>query len=391
MSPPKLDALTRVLALRDKPSRIVVGLQSGTSADGIDAAVAELAGSGEATRANLLACATIPYPDDVRTALLDPTRLPAAVLCTLDFELGGLFADAARIAVERAGLAPGAIDLVGSHGQTICHQPRSAGGRGATLQIGEAAVIAERLGVPVVADFRVRDVAAGGEGAPLVPLIDSLLFRARGETRLLLNLGGIANVSVVPDTLAGVRAFDTGPGNMALDLVTRAASGGVEAYDADGRRAARGTIDHALARELLGRPFFALPPPRSTGREEFGAAFVAPLLARHAGREDDLLATLTYVTAAAVRDAARRHVEPTSTLSAVYASGGGVRNATLMGHLRSLFAPIPVDTTAALGVDPSAKEALAFAILANEFLFGNAGNVTGATGAPPRVLGKLIP
>jgi anhydro-N-acetylmuramic acid kinase len=302
--------------------------------------------------------------------------------------LGESFADAAIAVATAAGVALADVDLIGSHGQTAVHHPRSSGRVGATLQIGEAAVIAERTGCPVVSDFRVRDVAAGGEGAPLVPLADYLLFRAPGRRRAMQNIGGIANVTLVGDQLATLVAFDNAPGNMPLDTVARAASDGVEAFDRDGIRAARGKIDAPLLAELHRHPFLAQPPPKSTGREDFGREFVYPLLTRFGDRKDDLLATLTRFSAEAI---ARSYREALPALpDEVYISGGGALNPTLMRHLVELLAPIPVQSLAALGVDPEAKEAIAFAVLANQTLFGAAGNVPAVTGAAgPRVLGKL--
>jgi anhydro-N-acetylmuramic acid kinase len=246
--------------------------------------------------------------------------------------------------------------------------------------------------VPVICDFRVRDVAAGGEGAPLVPLVDYLLFRAGGRVRALQNIGGIANVTVVPDRREGVFAFDTGPGNMCLDAVAAVASGGAERYDAGGVRAARGRVDAALLAELHAHPFFAQAPPRSSGREMFGSGFTAGLIDRFRARLDDLLATLTRFTAESIRRAYREHVEPRTPVDEVLVSGGGVHNPVLMAHLTDLFAPVPVRSTADVGVDPDAKEAIAFAVLANETLYGAPGNVPAATGAAgARVLGKIVP
>jgi anhydro-N-acetylmuramic acid kinase len=283
------------------------------------------------------------------------------------------------------------VDLIGSHGQTARHHPRAAdaGGRAATLQLAEPAVIAERTGVPVVADFRPRDVAAGGEGAPLVPLVDWLLFRRVGATRACLNLGGIANVTVVTERADSVRAFDLGPANMPMDAVVQAWTGGAETFDRDGARAAAGRVDPGLVAELMRHPYLGLPPPKSTGREAFGDVFVAPLLRHYAGREADLLASLTRFVAESVAAGIRQWVpEP---IEEVLVSGGGARNRTLMAELGAALAPVPVRSLAAVGVDPDAKEAVAFAILANETLFGRPGNLPGATGAAgPRVLGKLV-
>ena len=382
------DPLRRLLSLRERPSRLIMGLLSGTSADGTDAALCEIAGDGEATRLTVRGFVTTPFSRPLRERIFRVAQADASELCDLDVLLGEAFADAARAVCEAAGVAVDAVDLIGSHGQTAVHHPRSAGRLGATLQIGEAAVIAERTGRPVLSDFRVRDVAAGGEGAPLVPLVDHLLFRAAGRRRALQNIGGIANVTLVGERLGDLVAFDNAPGNMPLDSVARAASGGDEPFDVDGRRAGRGRVDEALLAELHRHPYLAQPPPKSTGREVFGKPFVYPLLARFNERKDDLLATLTRWVAEAI---ARSYREAFPAMpDEVYVSGGGALNPTLMGHLRELLAPIPVDSTAALGIDPEAKEAIAFAVLANETLFGHPGNIPAVTGAAgPRVLGKI--
>lgn len=385
---PTGDPVSRFLALRALPARLVVGLLSGTSADGTDAALCEIAGAGEDVHVRALSFVTIPFDRALRDRIFGLAEATASELSELDVLLGEAFAKTAHAAAAAAGVTMGEVHLVGSHGQTAAHRPRSAGRLGATLQIAEAAVIAERTGLPVVSDFRVRDMAAGGEGAPLVPLVDYLLFRTADRRRALQNIGGIANVTLVGATLADTVAFDNGPGNMALDAVARAASGGGESFDRDGVRAARGEVDGALLAELHRHPYLAQPLPKTTGRELFGKEFVSPLLARYRERLDDLLATLTRFTAEAI---SRSYRELLPALpDEVYVSGGGALNPTLMGHLEELLAPAPVATTAALGIDPKAKEAIAFAVLANETLFGHAGNVPSATGADgPRVLGKV--
>ena len=385
------DPLARLLALRTVSPRRVVGLISGTSADGIDAALVELDGAGETTRARVLDFRTLPFDPDLRARVLALKEARAEELLRVHVRLGEEFARAALDLITRARRQGVEVHLIGSHGQTARHHPRAAepDGRAATLQLGEPAIIAERTGLPVVADFRPRDIAAGGEGAPLVPLVDWLLFRRAGATRACLNLGGIANVTVVTDRLDSVRAFDLGPANMPMDLVVQAWTAGAETFDRDGARAAAGRVDSALVTELLRHPYLALPPPKSTGREAFGDVFVTPLLARYAGREADLVASLTRFTAESVAAGIRRWVpEP---IDEVLASGGGVRNRALMSALATALAPIPVRSLAEVGVDPDAKEAVAFAVLANETLFGRPGNVPGATGAAgPRVLGKLV-
>jgi anhydro-N-acetylmuramic acid kinase len=375
-----------------RPSLRVIGLLSGTSADGVDAALVAIRGAGPATRAELLGFVTRPFSPELRGRVHQGELTTGAELCTLNFLLGEELAAAALSVCARAGLRPTDVDLIGSHGQTMAHQPRSQGHAGATLQIGEAAVIAERLGVPVVCDFRVRDVAAGGEGAPLLPLAEYYLFREPGQVRAVQNLGGIASVTIVPDALDEVFAFDNGPGNMILDAAAHAASHGALAYDQGGEIARRGRVDPALLSELLAHPFLALPPPRSTGREAFGAAYLAPLLQRMAGRTDDLQATLTRFVAEAIFRSYVELVFPRARPSEVLVSGGGVHNDVLMQHLGELFRPLPVSSTTRVHVDPDAKEAIAFAILANETCHGLAGNLPRATGASgARVLGKIVP
>jgi len=381
--------LERLAAARARRERLVIGLLSGTSADGTDAALCAIEGFDETTRLTAIrSFVSTPFPRALRERIFRVSEANASELCDLDVLLGEAFAEAAHAACTAAGVRITDVDLIGSHGQTAVHHPRSAGRLGATLQIGEAAVIAERTGCPVVSDFRVRDVAAGGEGAPLVPLVDHLLFRAPGRRRALQNIGGIANVTLVGERRADLVAFDNGPGNMPLDTVARAASGGAEPFDRDGVRAARGRVDPEVLAELHRHPYLSRPVPKSTGREDFGKEFVYPLLVRFNDRKDDLLATLTRFSAEAI---ARSYREMLPAMpDEVFVSGGGALNPTLMKHLAELLAPVPVQSIAVLGVDPEAKEAIAFAVLANQTLFGAPGNVPAVTGAAgPRVLGKL--
>jgi len=382
------DPVKRLMDLRDRPRRVVIGLLSGTSADGTDAALCDIAGHGENTELVVRAFVTTPFPRKLRERIYRLAQADASELTDLDVMLGESFASAAHAVAAAGGIDMAEVDLIGSHGQTAVHHPRSAGRIGATLQIGEAAVIAERTGRPVVSDFRVRDVAAGGEGAPLVPLVDHLLFRKPGRRRALQNIGGIANVTLVAERLDDLVAFDNGPGNMPLDTVARSASAGREAFDRDGARAARGTVDPGLLTELHRHPYLSQPLPKSTGRETFGRDFVYPLLGRFEGRMDDLLATLTRFTAEAIARSYREMLP--SMPDEVFVSGGGALNPTLMHHLAELLAPVTVTSSAALGVDPEAKEAISFAVLANQTLFGAPGNVPAVTGAAgPRVLGKI--
>jgi anhydro-N-acetylmuramic acid kinase len=366
-----------------------VGLMSGTSMDGVDAAVCRIRGSGASARVRLLRFVHRPYPRALRERLraFAEGGTTAREACLLHDAVGEAFADAAAAAVRAARVRP---DFAGSHGQTVWHEPARGRGRTATLQIGEASILAERLGCPVVSDFRPRDCAAGGQGAPLVPYADWVLFRKPGRVRALQNLGGIGNVTVVTAELSGVFAFDTGPANLPIDEAVRAATGGREAFDRGGRRAARGRVDRGLVEELLRHPFLRRRPPRSSGREEFGARFVAAVGGRRRLRPDDLVATLTRFSAEATADAWRRWVLPAARPDEVLLSGGGARNPVLVGHLEELLSPIPVRRTDGAGLPGDAKEAVAFALLASETLAGVPSSVPAATGAARSVvLGKV--
>lgn len=290
------------------------------------------------------------------------------------------------------------VALIGSHGQTIQHlpQPAALAGRriAATLQIGEPCVIAERTGVTTVADFRPRDMACGGQGAPLVPYVDYLLLRHRRRGRLVLNLGGIANFTWLPPACraADVLAFDTGPGNMLLDALVGLLTRGCRTYDRDGAMAARGCVSQPLLRSLLRHPYLRRRPPKSTGRETFGVPFAERLLRESALPPKDLLATVTAFTAASVRDAYDRFIRPLGRADEVIASGGGCHNRTLMRRLADAFASIPVRTSDDFGIPVDAKEAMAFAILAHETIVGRPGNLPSATGERRAVLlGKIVP
>jgi anhydro-N-acetylmuramic acid kinase len=395
------DALARA---RDYPSRTthrVIGLMTGTSADAVDAALVRFDGEGLEARSTLEAYRETPLDPPLRREVLDvagAVLLEPERIMRLDAALGESYAAAVLELLAGAGVRPRDVDAIGSHGQTIRHVPRHAGGGQAlTLQIGSAARLAERTGILVVSDFRSRDTAAGGEGAPLVPIADWWSFRSDDESRVLLNLGGMANVTYLPrgEGLGGVIAFDTGPGNAVVDAVVGLLTQGEETHDTGGARAARGRADAALVEELLADPFFALPPPRSTGREHFGQKYAETLV--KLGRDlslgdDDLVATAVEITAGAVTSAIETFLEPRAGVDAIYASGGGVRNAALMGALSRRLHPRPVRALADLGVPPEAKEALAFAFLAHLTLSGLPGNVPGATGAThPAVLGTITP
>ena len=394
------DALALLRGYRALNERLVVGLMTGTSADAVDAALVRMRGLGPETRHTLVAYRETPLEAPLRREILEvaaAATLSPERLMRLDAALGERYAAAVFELLAEAGTDPRAVAAIGSHGQTVRHVPRAGDSPALTLQLGSAAILAERTGIAVVSNFRVRDAAAGGEAAPLVPLADWWLFRSAEESRVLLNLGGMANVTYLPRgaTLDQVLAFDTGPGNAVLDSLVSLGSGGAARHDAGGERAARGTASEPLLAELLADPFFLQPPPRSTGRERFGEHYAATL--RKLGlamglSEDDLLATGVELTAAAVATAIERFLAPRGGVDVVYASGGGVANATLMRAIGRRVSPARLSRLDVLGVPPAAKEALAFAFLAHETLCGLPGNVPSATGAArPVVLGEITP
>jgi anhydro-N-acetylmuramic acid kinase len=382
--------LVRLLAT---PRKRVVGLMSGTSLDGIDAALVEIEGAGTTAQARLIAFQTTPYSDEQRALLHALLHGDARALCEGSFRLGGWFADAAQAVIASAGLKPADVDLVGSHGQTVWHQPPSTGLLPATLQLGEPSVIAARTGLPTVADFRVADVAVGGEGAPLVPYADWVLYRRAGRARALQNIGGIANVTVVGERVEDVLAFDNGPGNMMIDVLAARVSGGQDAFDRDGAWSARGRVQPDLLARLLDDEYLRRPPPKSTGRERYGRAAVEAWAAAHADRAPaDLLATLVAFSARAIADSYRAFVLPrvSPSLDEVLVCGGGAHNHTLMAELGRALAPLPVRPFDEGGVSADAKEAVAFALLAVEAVHGQPANLPSVTGAArPAVLGKI--
>lgn len=372
---------------------------SGTSLDGIDAALVDIhepeGSAGPDCR--LVAFETVPF-DAGRRAEIHGTILDGAPasLARLHARLGEWLAEAVRTLCRTADVSLEAIDLIGSHGQTVWHQPPGEEGRGATLQLGDPATIAERTGVPVVSDFRSRDMAAAGQGAPLVPWVDRLLFTT-DHVRILQNIGGMANLTRVPAAGSdeALVAFDTGPGNALIDAAVELATGGAESFDRDGGWARRGAIDRPLLDRLLDEPYFRRPPPKSTGRERFGREYVRELARRHPPADADgwadLIATLTALTARSIALAVRRWAAPGDGADLVV-TGGGALNPTLMAMIRHELDPLPVETGDVLGVDSAAKEALAFAVLAWAHVVRRPANVPSVTGAAgPRVLGSLTP
>jgi anhydro-N-acetylmuramic acid kinase len=426
--------------LRIKKKLRVAGLMSGTSADGVDVAIVDIAagngaGGPDSLRVKTLAFDTVPYAPGVRRRIVDLFDVATArvdEICRMNFVIGELFADALIQLCRKNGIELGSIDLIGSHGQTIHHLPgsgaavppvsSSAGsarkhaeethGRDAhaTLQIGEPCVIAERTGVTTVADFRTRDMAAGGQGAPLVPLADYILFGHPTLSRATQNIGGIANVTYLPggtpapagagggvaprrDALAGIVAFDTGPGNMIIDRLAWRASGGKWTFDKDGRLANKGHVDGALLARLMRHAYLRRRPPKTTGRELFGIAFADAIWdkASEAGLSAcDVIATATAFTAASIADAYRRFLP--AMPDEVILCGGGARNPVLVAMLSRELAGAKVMAMDELGVNADTKEAISFAILAYRTIHGLPGNVPSATGAREAVvLGKIVP
>ena len=393
----------------DDAGGVYVGLMSGTSLDGISAAVARFTSRSSGYDTQLLAFHVHEYTAAQRERLLAAmTQGSARDYCRLAADLGGWLADAAVQVLAEAGVSRTEVRAIGSHGQTLWHEPGHS-----TWQLDDAAVIAERTGLPVVNNFRARDVAAGGQGAPLVPIADALLFAGDGW-RALQNIGGIGNVTVVAPRLDGIpqepaprdageqasvgmastRAFDTGPGVRVIDAVVQRTNPALR-FDDDGRIAAAGTVVQPAVDALLADPYFAMEPPKSTGRELFDAAYVERLvqLVRHAApraTDADLVATATALTAQSIADAYRRFLpEP---VTEVLLSGGGARNGTLRRMLQVALHPMAVRTFDERFFDGEAKEAVAFALLAHLHLAGRAGNVIGATGAKgPRILGSFTP
>src|SRR5580698_547389 len=381
-------------------SMVVAGVMSGTSADGINVALVRVDGNGRRPAIRLLGHAEYSYPPRVRAAVLaamDAKSASVADLSRLNFLLGDLYADAVLAAQRRFRVK---AQLVGCHGQTLYHQgdPQTFLGKevAATWQTGEAAVVAARVGAPVVSDFRPADMAAGGKGAPLVPYLDYLLFRDFKVGRIVQNIGGIANLTVIPARASADRvfAFDTGPGNMVIDALT-ASLIGIQ-FDRNGKIAASGNVIDSVITKILTRHFFGTKPPKTAGREEFGRDFVREFL-RECGRarKRDVSATATALTAQSIADAVRRHVIPRSDKKAFHemvVSGGGTRNATLVGMLAEALAPLGIVLRFAdeLGLPSEAKEAVAFAVMAFETWHRRASNVPSATGAKrPAILGKI--
>lgn len=372
---------------------------SGTSADGVDAALVEWP-AGEAARPfRLLAYREEAFPhalqDRVHRLAAGRVAPDAALreLAVLDVELGERFADAAAAVAEQAGVALADVDAIASHGQTVAHHPDAH----ATLQIGDPSVIAERTGCVTVADFRARDIAAGGEGAPLAPFFHFAAFADPDEARLVLNLGGIANVTWIPRGAKphDVVAFDVGPANALVDGVIQLASDGRERMDTDGARARRGRVDAALLARLMDDTYLSRPPPKSTGRERYGTAQAEALWAEWREQEralDDLIATLVAFTAEAVAHALREHLRAETSVDRVLVGGGGAYNPALRAALQNAIARGAVEPFDSAGVPANAAEAVAFSLMGRNALLGLPNHLPRCTGAHrTAVLGEIVP
>ncbi len=378
--------LGRLAVLDRKPELLVAGLMTGTSVDGLDIAICRIRSSLD-RMPELVIGRTVDLPADLRRRLISAKDDGVPALARADLELGRFQAAAVAAVLEEAELGP--LDLVGSHGQTAYHEHRVT-----TLQIGEPACLAQALDCPVVADFRRADVAAGGAGAPLVPIFDELFLRDPNATVMALNIGGIANLTVLPKDGSAPIALDCGPGNMIVDGLVRRMTNGRHHYDKDGALAANRRIDHDLLNELATLPSLSAPPPRSLGREEFGDPFVDMLIERKAPSNDadwgELIATATALTAEALARTYTAHVVKRAPVERILVSGGGVHNPTLLRAIELRLPEMDIATTLSIGLDPDFKEAIAFATFAVLTLMGRPINTTAVTGAAyPVRLGRL--
>jgi anhydro-N-acetylmuramic acid kinase len=428
----------------------ICGIMSGTSRDGVDVAVVKVSGSFPSNKIKTLHSETFAYPAWLRSLLLKPLKdLSIEDISGLDFLLGEVYAEYALRAIQAAGLESGKVNAIGSHGQTLLHLPqgRALGERTvrSTLQVGSGAVIAQKTGILTVSDFRSADIAAGGEGAPLVPVYDYVVLRSSKKSRVAINIGGIANLTAIPRraALGDVIAFDTGPGNCMMDAALRlrsgseAAAGGEDAskpvrhadpdpgggkaqasrhqgqpplhggaalassrqappaFDRDGGLARLGETDAECVEEVLAHPYFSRKPPKTTGWEEFGEDYTRGLvdaMAARGGGTRDMLRTFAEITAATLANAIEDFVRPNMDVDEVIVTGGGSHNSALMGFLRQRLPEVPVDTGEAHGIDSDAKEACAFAYLAYLNLEGIAANIVSqAAGLEPAILGSVSP
>lgn len=391
--------------IKNKPVRRVVGMMSGTSVDGIDAALVEISGSEDEPKVSLVAFENLPFPEKVREKIFElftPEKATVDKLGYMNFLLGEIYANSALSVIKKAGLRAEDVDLISSHGQTIWHEPvgeEKIEGMNVpyTVQIGEGSVIAAKTGIVTVSDFRVADMAYGGQGAPLVPFSEYMLYRRKNETILLQNIGGIGNMTVLPAGCGGdeIFAFDTGPGNMIIDAVIKAVTKGQKVFDEGGAMAAAGKVNEGLLKELQQAEYYTRPLPKTTGRELFGEQYTAGILAwqnRHGISDEDLVATVTELTAWSIADAYGRYVLPKHSASTLIVGGGGSYNAALMAAISRRFASygIKVCTQEDIGLNSDAKEAVAFALLGDRCIGEKPNVLTTVTGAKTAaIMGKI--
>ena len=345
-------SIENLIRLKEKESRNIIGLMSGTSCDGIDACLANISGNGLSTKVDIIGFETYPYKDEIRKLIIEASQETTGTvskICQLNFTLGKLFADAARRIAGKLSIPLSEVDIIGSHGQTIYHvsslKEKIDNRVGSTLQIGEPSVIAQETGVTTVADFRTRDIAAGGEGAPLVPYADFILFGREGINRAIQNIGGISNVTFLPDNgdINKIIAFDNGPGNMIIDRFAEIITDGKLKYDKDGELASKGKLNQDLLERLCTHPYLSKPPPKSTGREDFGIQFSDDLhkeLRQSNMDVFDAITTITAFTAKSISDSYRKFILPSNKISEIIISGGGVRNPVLSQYLKDYLVGI---------------------------------------------------
>ncbi|QWR76375.1 anhydro-N-acetylmuramic acid kinase [Candidatus Magnetomonas plexicatena] len=369
----------------------IIGLMSGTSHDGVDGALVDIrrVGNDDAISVNLLHNIHMPYSEKLRIKIRSAFSGNTETICRLNFELGEVFARCANKLITASGITADEIALIASHGQTICHIPPVRSMRGSTLQIGESSIIAARTGIVTVSDFRPKDMAFGGQGAPLVPLSDYLMFKKPGVITAVLNIGGMANVTILSEKMENLIAFDTGPGNSLIDDTVMLLSGNKRAFDKNGSIARGGTVDKALLKELLKHPFLKKKPPKSTGRETFGKTLAEDIFHNRYNhlKKENIVSTLTHFTVKTIFNALRPY-----KLTEIIVTGGGVKNTYLIEILKELFLSIgtEIKDISEYGIPPEAKEAVSFAVLGYRTLIGLTGNVPSSTGASrSTILGKF--
>ncbi len=391
--------MNRLLRLIEKETKTVIGLMSGTSVDAVDVALVKISGSGTNTKLKLKGFLEYPFPPEVRERILKNSVKETSnveQLCKLNFVIAEIYNEAIEELCKKLNCDLAEVDLIGSHGQTVQHLPQKEFwgkySTASTLQIGDPSVLAKLTGVITVGDFRPADIALGGQGAPLVPYFDYLIFRSEDKNRALLNIGGISNITVLKKgaALDDVIAFDTGPGNMMIDLAVKKFFG--RKFDPDGSIAASGKFNEDLFNALAVKDsFIEAAPPKSTGREYYGLQFLESCFEEFKDvPHEDWLNTLTYFTAYAVYRNYEKFIKPKTEIDELFVSGGGLRNKFMLVKLKELFENAEVKDVEAIGISPDAKEAICFAVLANETISGNTSNVPKATGAErPTILGKI--